>query len=69
MRTKKQVFLVYTTKEALNMAINFLLELNVKFDVMETKLNKYVRISQKSFKKCKYIDLYTNTHTIFSSVI
>ena len=69
MRTKKQVFLVYTTKGALNQAISFILGLKIKFDVLNKTGYKYIRISQASFKKCKYLDLYTNTHTIFSSLI
>jgi len=66
MRTKKQVILVFSTPEKYKKGIDFLLSANIVFQAMK---KKYVRISQKTFKKFGCIDLYTGCDNIFSSTI
>jgi hypothetical protein len=66
MKTKKQVILVFNTPLKYKKAIDFLLSANVVFNGLK---NKYIRISQKTFKKFDCIDLYTDCDNIFSSVI
>jgi len=66
MKTKKQVILVFATKEAYRNGVDFLLSANITFDSLK---DKYVRISQKTFKKFNCIDLYCGCDNIFSSTI
>jgi len=66
MKTKKQVILVFNTKEAYKKGIDFLLCAGIVFDAIK---DKYVRISQKTFKKFDCIDLYCGCDNVFSSII
>lgn len=66
MKNSKKVILVFNTESKYNEAIEMLLLLNVKFTA---KLNKYIAIGQYAFKKSPYIDLYTGSDAVFSSVI
>jgi len=66
MRTKKQVILYFDTVSQCKEGITFLCNMNIVFDCLKYK---YVRISQKAFKKCDCIDLYTGCTNIFSSII
>lgn len=69
MRTKKQVILVFKKdSEYFDHTIDILLGLKINFNTWTNR--KYIRISQKAFKKHgKYLQLYCGYDNVFSSLV
>ena len=69
MKTKKQVFFVFADRLSYENAITHMLSFDMVFNGLKTAKNYYIRISQKTFKRYPYLDLYLEHKTFFSSVI